>query len=777
MVQKSDCSIIKVLGSLFGLALVFLMLMGCSQGVNGPDQGPSPVVIYYNPTNEASGIATNCMVLVKFSIPIDPSSINSNNFVVAANGTPISGTYSSFPLENAAGFTPSQNYASGTVFNVSVTSGIRSVRGVGARPQSWSFTSGSTTGNVPVIVARYPENNVTVETGQRFWIRFQPAMANGAINENSFTVFGTSGKITGTITYEPINAYYSFTPAQTLPLSTTFVATVSGSALSAQGIPLGQNDTWVFYTHPVTNPTVRFLYPIPESTNETSGIISGDATSPSTTIASVEYRIDGSPTWSSTTEDIHGDRFNRKQVSFKIRFSGLSDGQHTIQARAVDSTGQKTIIAEYAVNTFTIESSPFYIVNWHPNTAEAESWPTSESITFTFNRAIYGDDYRTAVTLWSSTQAIGADISAVGNTITFNPNANLAYSKPYYATIETSMRDSFGNHLATPFRWSFTTTNEPPYSVSWVLATREAIFGAYYGFGLFGAYFEGGDYMILAGGNYNGTITNEMFYGSNNGAFWGHHFQHMSGSARMNLSALHVSQSLYDTNYFIAGRAASGLTCETWRKEDIFDPGHGWVRADDGGECPPIEFTTIIQSLQNEDNLWMIGGSTETGYTNDAWLHQLFDTPGWGGPHSADPVFSPRCGHTLVTFEGEYWLIGGKTGTPDDNTYSDEIWKTATFPPVSWTQVSPGDHFSGRAFHTSVVYNNKIWVIGGMTANGPTNEVWCSEDGITWVKSADNPAFQARSQHGSIVFNNKVMVIGGKKANGLGTSEVWYFTD
>ena len=44
---------------------------------------------------------------------------------------------------------------------------------------------------------------------------------------------------------------------------------------------------------------------------------------------------------------------------------------------------------------------------------------------------------------------------------------------------------------------------------------------------------------------------------------------------------------------------------------------------------------------------------------------------------------------------------------------------------VSWTQATDAAPFSGRWDHTSAVFDDRLWVIGGVTDGvGTVNDVW-----------------------------------------------------
>jgi hypothetical protein len=68
-----------------------------------------------------------------------------------------------------------------------------------------------------------------------------------------------------------------------------------------------------------------------------------------------------------------------------------------------------------------------------------------------------------------------------------------------------------------------------------------------------------------------------------------------------------------------------------------------------------------------------------------------------------------------------------------------------------------------------------MWVIGGdVGALGTvlTDDVWYSYDGAHWEKATSNAEWPGRSEHASVVFDNKIWVLGG-----LGyypCNDVWY---
>jgi hypothetical protein len=79
----------------------------------------------------------------------------------------------------------------------------------------------------------------------------------------------------------------------------------------------------------------------------------------------------------------------------------------------------------------------------------------------------------------------------------------------------------------------------------------------------------------------------------------------------------------------------------------------------------------------------------------------------------------------------------------------------------TWTQATASAAWSDRGHHTSLVYDNKMWVIGGVGSGSRYNDVYSSTDGITWRQVTASAAWSPRSSHASLVYNNKMWVMGG----------------
>ncbi|MBN2436584.1 MAG: hypothetical protein JXK07_15095 [Spirochaetes bacterium] len=176
-----------------------------------------------------------------------------------------------------------------------------------------------------------------------------------------------------------------------------------------------------------------------------------------------------------------------------------------------------------------------------------------------------------------------------------------------------------------------------------------------------------------------------------------------------------------------------------------------------------------------KDKIWLIGGRESSSWSAmnyDVWCSD--DGENWSiAAESLD--FLGRYGHTLVVFDDKMWVIGGweyldNTGDDGGERTENDVWYTEDG--INWVCATQSASFSRRVAHTSVVFDNKMWVIGGVY-NGRdedyfirATDVWYSEDGANWIEANDSPAIgisdsNLRISHSSIVFDDKIWIIGG----------------
>ncbi len=101
----------------------------------------------------------------------------------------------------------------------------------------------------------------------------------------------------------------------------------------------------------------------------------------------------------------------------------------------------------------------------------------------------------------------------------------------------------------------------------------------------------------------------------------------------------------------------------------------------------------------------------------------------------------------LLSFNNKLWLI------------SDSVWSSPDG--TNWTKVSDVVPFSKLIGYTSVVFKNKIWIMGGMNGDKGSPNIWSSTDGITWTQAINEAPWPGRAYAMATIFQNKIWLIGG----------------
>jgi uncharacterized RDD family membrane protein YckC len=181
----------------------------------------------------------------------------------------------------------------------------------------------------------------------------------------------------------------------------------------------------------------------------------------------------------------------------------------------------------------------------------------------------------------------------------------------------------------------------------------------------------------------------------------------------------------------------------------------------------PFDYRVGAGFVEHDGKLWMAGGYTPLKDFNDVWVSP--DGIQWEQvtPHAA---FSPRAYQGFLSYNGRMWVIGGNSHNETgfyktEKVCDNDVWSSSDG--VTWTRVTPDTGFPPRCEFQSVVYDNRMWVIGGSRTDksktGPAlySDIWSSTDGITWTQSVPSDNFKPFYVSAVFVFDNSLWLSEG----------------
>ena len=147
-------------------------------------------------------------------------------------------------------------------------------------------------------------------------------------------------------------------------------------------------------------------------------------------------------------------------------------------------------------------------------------------------------------------------------------------------------------------------------------------------------------------------------------------------------------------------------------------------------------------------------------------------------------AWKPRDSSGEVVLDGKMWLLGGWFNS-NGPVFPNDVWSSADG--VKWTLVSPAAPWVHADLPTTLVHDNKMWIMGGwdkgrLPGASASNQVWCSRDGAKWQQATAKAAWSPRLGAGGAVLGGKMWVLGGIEQYFFGTrkdllNDVWSSAD
>jgi hypothetical protein len=188
-----------------------------------------------------------------------------------------------------------------------------------------------------------------------------------------------------------------------------------------------------------------------------------------------------------------------------------------------------------------------------------------------------------------------------------------------------------------------------------------------------------------------------------------------------------------------------------------------------------------------QDKMWIVGGDVnQKHYQSDVW--NSADGKHWTYVNRGRAVpWGPRALHYTLVFKDKIWVMGGQTMpafAPSDEVFYRDVWNTSDG--VNWQHVTPKEPYWPQRgmIGGSVVFKDRMWVLGGGTYDTPTiptrkffNDVWSSADGMQWTRHALSAPWEPRQYHEVAVFDDRMWVLEGYSKTPGNRNDVWYSAD
>lgn len=175
---------------------------------------------------------------------------------------------------------------------------------------------------------------------------------------------------------------------------------------------------------------------------------------------------------------------------------------------------------------------------------------------------------------------------------------------------------------------------------------------------------------------------------------------------------------------------------------------HTWSLVDNFGDIPGVRMGHTA-TLYQGDKLLIFGGENEHRiYLSDLIIFDL-KTAHWTQPAVSGPIPKGRARHASVLHEDKLFIIGGITGhnnyVLDDICYLD--LKTFT-----WSRAWK---FVGRFDHSAYIWGDRVWVFGGLSEDmDKIGDIW-------WLDVKGSPAFDSAPSFGHLDRSSALARING----------------
>jgi hypothetical protein len=212
---------------------------------------------------------------------------------------------------------------------------------------------------------------------------------------------------------------------------------------------------------------------------------------------------------------------------------------------------------------------------------------------------------------------------------------------------------------------------------------------------------------------------------------------------------------------------------DVWSSPD----GKNWKRV---SENAPWKHSDLPMTLVFDDRMWLMGGwfnGRLPGHSASSEVWWSKDGVHWE-KSTAAAGWSPRIAAGAVVFKGKMWILGGTENYyfGDGKSLKNDVWSSSDG--QHWKLETADAGWSPRAYHAAIALNDRLYVLGGgnyVPTYGATSDVWSSADGVHWERLVETAPWSPRLWFSSVVYRDRMWVLGGWSNNpARNWGDVWY---
>ncbi len=192
----------------------------------------SPQVSSVSPPSASLGVATNVVVSVRFSKPVDPLTITGATFYLQKNTVPVVGTVTPAVDGMSATFTPAEPLNPWAQYTIIINNGVADIEGHALSYSQYGFTTGAgTVTQAPTVnIISPPDGASGIPVNTRIVAVLSSPINAQTVGSGAITLTSGGVSASGTTAVSSDDATITFTPNTALATGTSYSITVSGFA-------------------------------------------------------------------------------------------------------------------------------------------------------------------------------------------------------------------------------------------------------------------------------------------------------------------------------------------------------------------------------------------------------------------------------------------------------------------------------------------------------------------------------------------------------------------